>query len=89
MTGTGQSSTDRIIFEVRYFARARREDAHGVCPEVLDFDEAERILVLEDLGRAERLDAALAREADVEDALARVAAFLGRIHGAQAPHLPG
>jgi 5-methylthioribose kinase len=47
---------------------------------VLAFDASNRLLVLEDLGAAERLDAALARGADVETPLAELARFLARVH---------
>jgi len=76
------TSTERIVFENRYYEFARGCDPDGVCPTILHFDEERRLLVLEDLGRAERLDAALLRGADVGAALAQVAAFLGRIHAA-------
>jgi 5-methylthioribose kinase len=49
---------------------------------VLDFDEPNRVLILEDLGAAERLDAALARGANVTAAACQIAAFLGRVHRA-------
>jgi 5-methylthioribose kinase len=75
-------STERIVFEARYYEVAAPWDGGGVCPRVLHFDEAQRVLVLEDLGVAERLDAALARGADVAPALAALAAFLGRVHAA-------
>ena len=45
-----------------------RSTAEAICPRVHHFDEPNRVLVLEDLGRAERLDSALARGADVSAA---------------------
>lgn len=77
-----QASTERIVFEARYFETVRALDREEVCPKVLHFDEPARVLVLEDLGDAERLDRALARGADVHDAIAQVAAFLGAVHAA-------
>ena len=75
-----QAPTERIVCEARYLERVRPLDAEAVSPRVHRFDEANRVLVLEDLGRAERLDAALARGADVSAALAALARFLGRVH---------
>jgi 5-methylthioribose kinase len=75
-----QAPTERIVCEARYLEIARAFDADFVLPGVLAFDEPNRVLVLEDLGSAERLDAALARGADVRGALTRLAAFLGRVH---------
>jgi 5-methylthioribose kinase len=75
-----QAPTERIVCEARYLEIARAWDADFVLPRVLAFDEPNRMLVLEDLGSAERLDAALARGAAARDALVRLAAFLGRVH---------
>jgi 5-methylthioribose kinase len=75
-----QAPTERIVCEARYLERARPFDPEGVCPRLLRFDEASRVLVLEDLGAAERLDAALARSADVSGPLAALARFLARVH---------
>ena len=72
--------TERIVCEARYLERARAWDSEGVCPRVHRFDEPNRVLVLEDLGKAERLDHALARGADVTAPLAALAGFLGRVH---------
>jgi 5-methylthioribose kinase len=77
-----QAPTERIVCEARWLERVRPFDVEGVCPQVHRFDERDRVLVLEDLGRAERLDAALARDADVSAALFRLARFLGRVHRA-------
>lgn len=77
-----RASTERIVFEERWFAIARPLDARGVCPRVLDFDAGRRVLVLEDLVDAERLDHALLRGADASAVLRDVAALLGTVHAA-------
>jgi 5-methylthioribose kinase len=77
-----QVSTGRLVFEERYLARARPFDADGVLPEVYAFDAPNRVLVLEDLGDAERMDRAGARGADLSGPAARLAGFLGRVHAA-------
>ena len=74
--------TERILCERRYFEIAAPLDEDGVIPEVLGFDEVDRVLVLADLGGAERLDHALARGARVTPALESVARLLGRVHAA-------
>lgn len=79
-----ETSTERIVYENRYYEVAREHDDEEVCPRILWFDEARRLLVLEDLGGAERLDAALLRGAPVDDGLQTIARFLGRIHAATA-----
>jgi 5-methylthioribose kinase len=82
-----RASTERIVFENRFYEIARDFDRDGVCPQVLHFDAPRRVLVLEDLGRAERLDHALARGADevVASAARRLGAFLGALHRETAP----
>jgi 5-methylthioribose kinase len=75
-------STDRILYEQRWFELAGRFDEEGVLPAVLGFDAEARVLILEDLGDAERLDRALERGADASAAAARLAALLGRLHAA-------
>ena len=75
-----QAPTERIVCEARYLEHVRAWDADRVCPRVLHFDEPNRVLVLEDLGAAERLDHLLARGGDAELALTRLAGFLGRVH---------
>jgi 5-methylthioribose kinase len=77
-----RASTERIVFEARYYARVRPLDREGVCPKILDFDPAARVLVIEDLGAAERLDRALASGRDIGTAPARLARFLGTVHAA-------
>jgi 5-methylthioribose kinase len=75
-------STERIVFEARFYETVAGLDAAGVCPTVLGFDAEQRVLVLEDLGDAERLDAALARGADVTGPAATLAGFIGAVHRA-------
>jgi len=75
-----RTSTKRIVFEHRYYEIARACDESRVCPSILYFDEARRLLVLKDLCDAERLDAVLLRGGDVDAALLELAAFLGRVH---------
>lgn len=77
-----QAPTERIVCEARYLERVRAWDPEAICPQVHRFDERNRVLVLEDLGQAERLDRALARGEDVAGALAALARFLGRVHAA-------
>lgn len=73
-------STERIVFEARYLERARPFDTDDLLPRIEYFDEAERVLVMEDLGASTRLDAALAEGRDVTGAMVCLAAFLGRVH---------
>jgi 5-methylthioribose kinase len=79
-----EAPTDRLLFEARWLELAAAHDTAGFCPRVHHLDGEQRVLVLEDLGRAERLDAALARGADVAKPLERLARFLGRVHAATA-----
>jgi 5-methylthioribose kinase len=74
-------TTERIVFEARYYEVVRPVDDASVCPAVLHFDETERVLILEDLSGSERLDAALARGYDATQASASLGRFLGRVHG--------
>jgi 5-methylthioribose kinase len=81
-------STGRILFEARYLERTRRFDWDGVLPAVHGFDPEARVLILEDLGDAERLDHALTRGADATGPAVRLASFLGRVHaGTREPEL--
>jgi 5-methylthioribose kinase len=73
-------ATERIVCEARYYEQTAPFDAEAVRPQVLHFDATQRVLVLEDLGAAERLDAALLRGADVTAELARLARFLAAVH---------
>lgn len=82
-----QVTTERAVFEARYYEEIRPFDSVGICPQVLDFDEAERVLVLEDLGDAPRLDRVLAGEADSARAAAAgeaLGSFLGAVHAGTA-----
>lgn len=85
-----QVTTERLIFEARYLDRARPLDTDGVCPQIVRFDPEERVLVLEDLTSATRLDQALHEGRDVTSAMETVARFLARVHVATAedPNLP-
>lgn len=80
-------ATDRIVFERRYYELAAKLPEAEICPEILDFDECERVLIMEDLGDAERLDHALARGADVGPTAVRLARFLGAVHATTSPGL--
>lgn len=85
-----QVDTERIVFEARYLEAARAFDQARICPVVHGFLEADRVLVLEDLGAAERLDRLLARGGDATAAAAALGAFLGRVHrGTRDPALAG
>jgi len=75
-----RASTERIVFENRYYEHATKLPEAAICPRILDFDERERVLVMEDLGAAERLDAALARGADVAPAAVALGRFLAAVH---------
>lgn len=77
-----RAPTERILFESRYYERARPLERRPVCPGVLHFDARERVLVLEDLGSVERMDTALLRGADLVPALQGLGAFLGTVHEA-------
>jgi 5-methylthioribose kinase len=74
--------TERSVFEARYWELAREVDDAGICPRILHFDERERVLVLEDLGDAERLDRRLLRGGDGEPAARALGRFLARVHAA-------
>jgi 5-methylthioribose kinase len=75
-----QAPPERILCEASWLEIARGLVPEPVCPEVLRFDRVERVLVLEDLGRAERLDAALARDVDVTACFASLGRCLGAVH---------
>jgi 5-methylthioribose kinase len=72
--------TERIVCEARWLELASSLDAEGVCPRVHAFDEAERVLALEDLSHWERLDARLARGVDDAVAVSSLARLLARVH---------
>jgi len=77
-------TTERIVFEARWYQTVRAFDSGAICPQVLDFDEAERVLVLEDLGEVERLDAALGRDPGGGACGAVLARLLGAVHAGSA-----
>jgi S-methyl-5-thioribose kinase len=79
-----QAPTERIVCEARYLDTVRPLDRDAVCPVVVRFDESARVLVLEDLGEAKRLDAVLASGDDVRGVAQRLARFLGAVHAATA-----
>jgi 5-methylthioribose kinase len=79
-----EAPTERIVCEAHYYETVRALDRDHVCPNVLGFDEAARVLVLEDLGDAPRLDGAHPEGFDAEAAAARIARFLGAVHAATA-----
>jgi 5-methylthioribose kinase len=72
-------TTERIVFESRYLRHAAdaAPDHAALLPTVYDFDEAERVLVLEDLG-PQRLDG----RGPEPEALETLGAFLGAVHAA-------
>ena len=84
-----EAPTERLAFEARWFELAAAHDPGGICPRLDHFDVENRVLVMEDLGHAERLDSALAREADVTAPLRELSALLGRIHSATATATAG
>jgi 5-methylthioribose kinase len=73
-------SARRIEFEARWYETVARFDSARVCPGILRFDAERKVLVLEDLGAAERLDGLLARGGDAAPAAAALGAFLGAVH---------
>jgi 5-methylthioribose kinase len=72
----------RIALEARYYEVTAPYDTEHVRPGVLDFDPEHFVLILEDLGEAERLDEALSSGRDTASALQRLGRFLGAVHGA-------
>lgn len=77
-----EAPTERIVCEARYWEIARPLDRDGVAPGVVAFDAAARLLLLEDLGDAPRLDVAMAAGVDATAAAERIARFLGAVHAA-------
>jgi 5-methylthioribose kinase len=75
-----QAPTERIVCEARWLETVRPLDAERACPEVVAFDEPARVLVLEDLGDAPRLDHWLAAGRDASAPAARLARLLGAVH---------
>ncbi|NNL65004.1 MAG: phosphotransferase [Myxococcales bacterium] len=80
-------STERIVFEHRYYELAGKLPEAAICPKILDFDERERVLTMEDLGDAPRLDHRLARGEDPGDAPAALGRFLAAVHATSSPGL--
>jgi len=74
----------RMVFEARYFeiVRERVPQRADVPPRLVFFDEAERVLVMEDIDRAERLDALLAEGRAEPTTLALLGEFLAEVHRA-------
>ncbi len=79
-----EAPTERIVCEARYYETVRAFDSDAVCPAVLHFDSDARLLVLEDLGYAPRLETVLAKGGDASAVATRLARFLGAVHGATA-----
>ncbi len=77
-----QAFSIRLVYEARYLETARRHDRGGVLPEVLHFDEENRVLVLEDLGSAPRMDERLRQGHDINGELESLCRFLARVHAA-------
>ncbi|MCH2169430.1 phosphotransferase [Myxococcota bacterium] len=75
-----EAPTERAAIEARYFETVANLDFDSLCPHLIHFDTTRSVLVMEDLGDAERLDDALERGADTRPALHKLAAFLGRVH---------
>ncbi len=74
----------RMVFEARYgeVVRAQVPAQADVLPRVIAFDEDSRVLVMEDLGDAPRLDALLADGRAEPATLEALGAFLGAVHRA-------
>jgi 5-methylthioribose kinase len=73
-------SPARLLHEERYFATAARFDPERATPTIHFVDPENHVMVLEDVGAAERLDDAWARGDDATEDLCRIARFLGRVH---------
>jgi 5-methylthioribose kinase len=76
--------TVRMVFEARYgdVVRERIRSRAHVLPRVLFFDEPARVLVMEDLGAAPRLDALLAEGRAEPETLLELGQFLGMLRRA-------
>ncbi|MEM7412237.1 MAG: hypothetical protein AAF430_18560 [Myxococcota bacterium] len=81
-----EADPGRLLHEARYFEAAAARDPDGVCPQVIQLDAANHLLVLEDLGDALRFDVALAEGHDLRPAVERIATFLGRVHAGSFEH---
>ena len=79
-------SPERLLHEERYFETAARFDTENVIPMVHFVDPEHHVMVLEDVGAAERLDTAWERGADTTEGLCRIAGFLARVHRGTASH---
>ena len=77
-------TTERMVFEARYgeIVRERVATHAGVLPRLIFFDLAERVLVMEDLGDAPRLDHLLAEGRAEPATLEALGEFLGAVHRA-------
>jgi 5-methylthioribose kinase len=78
--------SERLLCEHRYgeVVRERAPEVAGVLPAVVHFDAPARILVMEDLGDAPRLEDALLAGRAPDAALAALGRFLGRVHAGTA-----
>ena len=81
-------STERIEFERRYgqVVRERAGDVADLLPQILHYDAAAKVLVMEDVGPGPRLDAELDEGRIPHDALRILGEYLGRVHAATADH---
>ncbi len=77
-----EAPVERAAIEARYYATVAPFDAAAICPVVHQFDLENSVLVLEDLGDAERLDDAQDRGANVVPTALALGSFLGRVHAA-------
>lgn len=77
-----QVSTDRMLFEQRWLRVASEVGAPALWPRTLFADEHERILVMEDLGDAPRLDRLATAGGDLTAVARILGAFLGHVHAA-------
>jgi 5-methylthioribose kinase len=82
--------SERIVFEHRYgeVVRARCPELAGILPTIVAFDPESRVLVMEDLGQAPRLDDELTAGRVPEAALEALGLFLARVHGATRADAP-
>jgi 5-methylthioribose kinase len=82
--------TARIVFEARYGAVLRRmvPGQARVLPKLVLFDEPERVLVMEDVSPAERLDSLLDGGRAEPATLFALGEFLGAVHRTTAAEAP-
>ncbi len=76
------ADTARLVYESRYLDVARACDQGGVLPAVLHFDEANRILILQDIGEVPHMGELLIAGAGLDAELVVLAGFLARVHEA-------